>query len=362
MDGTELQGREEGGAANPRPSESQIPNPKPEVPPFAIGDIRVDPPLILAPMAGITNRAFRLMCKQAGACGLVSTEMVSAYALRYGHWRTRAMLDWTDEERPVSAQIFGGDPDVVAEGARIAEQAGADVIEINMGCPVPKVVKTGAGAALLKDLPRARAMISAVVRAVGVPVTVKTRRGWDESEETALEIARMVESLGGAGITVHGRAAVQGYLGRADWGVIQRVKDAVRIPVIGNGDVRTPQDARRMFDETGCDGVMIGRAALGNPWVFRRVHTYLQTGLVLPEPGFDERIEAARRHARLLVECLGEKRAANEMRGHIAWHLKGVPGAAAFRARIMAAQSLADVEDILDEARSQREPRVVEGR
>ena len=324
-----------------------------------IGDVRIEPPLVLAPMAGVTNHAFRLICKQAGGCGLVSSEMVSAYALRHRHQRTLAMLDWTDEERPVAVQVFGAAPEIVAEGARIAEQAGADIVEVNMGCPAPKVVKTGAGAALLRDLPKAEAVLAAVVGAVRVPVTVKTRKGWDESQETAVELARMVEACGGSGIAVHGRTVAAGYSGKADWDLIRRVREAVGITVIGNGDVRTPEDARRMFDETGCDGVMIGRAALGNPWIFARIHTYLQTGTAPPEPDFGARIEGALRHARLLVECLGENRAVREMRGHIAWYLKGAPGAAAIRSSIMAAKTLADMEEILDEARSQCEPGVV---
>jgi len=326
------------------PEETPMPYPALRIPHSAL---TIDPPLVLAPMAGVTNHAFRLMCKENGGCGLVTSEMVSAYALRHGHARTRAMLDWTEEERPVAVQIFGADPKVVAEGARIVEEAGADIIEINMGCPASKVVKTGAGAALLKDLPRAEAMISAVVRAVRVPVTVKTRKGWDGCEETAVEVARMVEGSGGGGIAVHGRTAGEGYSGPADWDVIRRVKEAVSIPVIGNGDVRTPEHARRMFDETGCDGVMIGRAALGNPWVFRRVHAYLRTGTNLPEPGFDERTEAARRHVRLLVECLGEARAVKEMRGHIAWYVRGAPGAAAIRARVTVALNLEEIEGVL---------------
>ncbi len=330
--------------------------------PFKIGDITIDPPLILAPMAGITNRAFRLVCKEAGGCGLVTSEMISAFALKYKHKRTHAMLDWTDDERPVSAQVFGPDPEVVAGGAQVIEEAGADIIEINMGCPAPKVVSSGSGSALLKDLSKVEKMIKAVVAAVKLPVLVKTRIGWNDEQTTAVEVARMVEANGGAGITVHGRTATQRFSGEADWQIIEAVKNAVAIPVIGNGDVRTPEAASKMFSETGCDGVMIGRAALGDPWVFHRIHCYLTTGAAPEPPDFLTRIEGARRHARLLVDRVGERRASNEMRGHIAWYLKGAPGAAALRSRIMSTCSLSDIEEVLDEARSKCEFGLVEGR
>lgn len=327
-----------------------------------IGKVQVDPPLILAPMAGVTNRALRLMCREAGGCGLVSTEMVSAYALWFKHRRTHEMLDWGDDEHPVSAQIFGAAPDVVAEAARIVEAAGADIVDLNFGCPAPKVAKTGAGGALLKDLSRVKEIITDVVGAVGIPVTVKTRKGWDEAHEKAVELAKIAEDCGAAAVTVHGRTVAQGYSGKADWDAIRRAKEAVGIPVIGNGDVRSGWDARRMFDETGCDGVMIGRGALGDPWIFGRVHAFLETGDVIPEPDFLKRIEGARRQALLLAECLGEERAAKEMRGHIAWYLKGVPGAAATRAKVMATKSLTEVEEVLNEARSQCKSGVSQGR
>jgi nifR3 family TIM-barrel protein len=272
------------------------------------------------------------------------------------------MLDWTDDERPISAQVFGSVPEIVAEGAKVVEEAGADIIEINMGCPAPKVVSSGSGSALLKDLAKSEAMISSVIRAVSIPVVVKTRKGWSTDIETAVEIARMVENHGGAGVTVHGRTAVQRFTGEADWEIIRRVKESVNIPVIGNGDVKTPEDVARMFDETGCDGVMIGRAAVGNPWIFDRSSKYLTTGIVPLEPDFSTHIEWARRHARLLVACVGEKRGSQEMRGHIAVYLKGVPGAAAIRAKIMTTQNLVEIEEVLDEARSQCESGVVAGR
>ncbi len=330
-------------------------------PPFFIGNIEIDPPIVLAPMAGVTNRAHRTMCREMGGVGLVTTEMVSVYALRMAHKRTRTMLDWKPSERPVCVQIFGAHPDAVADGAKIVEEAGADIIDINFGCPVPKVTKSGSGAALLHDLPKLEEIVKAAVGAVKVPVTVKTRRGWNSSLETALEVARIVEGSGGAAICVHGRTAVQMYTGQADWDIIRRVKESVSIPVIGNGDVRSPEDAKRLFDETGCDGVMIGRAALGNPWIFSRVHTYLETGVLVPEPDPLTRIEGARMHGHKLAGCKGEDRAVREMRGHIAWYLKGYPGAAALRSKIMEASSLEEIEQVLDEARSKCELRVVEG-
>lgn len=323
-----------------------------EIRPLLIGGVVVDPPLVLAPMAGVTNHAFRIMCKMAGGCGLVSTEMISAYALCHNHQRTRSMMDWSDGEKPVSVQIFGANPDIVAEGARIVQDAGADIIEINMGCPAAKVVKTGAGAALIKDSERAARMVASVVESVCVPVTVKMRVGWNSENVVVEDMARLCEDNGASAVTVHGRTVSQGYSGTADWNVIKRVKDLLDIPVIGNGDVRTGEDAARMFDLTGCDGVMIGRAALGDPWIFSRIAAYLYKGIEEPEPSFRKRIEGARCHLRLLSDLLGEDRAVREMRGHIAWYLKGMKGAAELRAKIMYCKSSAEIESVLDEASS----------
>jgi len=332
----------------------------------------VDPPLVLAPMAGVTNHAFRLMCKRAGGCGLVSTEMFSAYAIKFRAplpgwlpgWRfpnrhpgshpgtgADSMIDWTDDERPVAAQVFAGDPETVAIGARALQEAGADIVDVNLGCPVPKVAKSGSGAALLKDLGLAREILIAARGALSVPLTVKTRLGWKPGEITVLDLARIAEVCGVDAITVHGRFAMQGYSGKANWDIIAEVKRSVGIPVIANGDIATPEDAARAFETTGCDGIMIGRAALGDPWVFRRISHYLATGKRLPEPTIMQRLDGARQHAALLRELLGEKRSAKEMRGHLVHYIKGLPGAAALRNRLMMTRSVDEITEVLDETR-----------
>ena len=318
---------------------------------FLIRNIPIDPPLILAPMAGVTNHAFRLMCKRAGGCGLVSTEMFSAYAIKFRDPGTDSMIDWTDDERPVAAQVFAGNPETVAIGAKALQDAGADIVDVNMGCPVPKVAKSGSGAALLKDLGLAREILIAARGALSVPLTVKTRIGWRPGENTVLELAKMAEVCGVDAITVHGRFATQGYSGKANWDIISEVKRSVGMPVIANGDVATPEDAARAFEATGCDGIMIGRAALGDPWVFARMSHYLATGEVLPEPTTAERLDAAQEHASLLRELLGERRAAKEMRGHLVHYIKGMPGAAALRNRLMTTRSIDQITEVLNEAR-----------
>ena len=321
------------------------------LPRCTIGHVAVDPPLVLAPMAGVTNHAFRLMVKRAGGCGLVSTEMFSAYAIKFRDPGTDTMIDWTDEERPVSAQVFGGDPETVAIGARALQEAGADVVDVNFGCPVPKVAKSGSGAVLLKDMGLAREVLIAARGALSVPFTIKTRIGWGPRDQTVLELARIAQLCGVDAITVHGRTADQGYSTAANWDIIAEVKRSVEIPVIANGDIITPEDAARVFELTGCDAIMIGRGALGNPWVFNRINHYLATGELLPEPGAVERLEAAKVHGRLLSELLGERRAAKEMRGHLVWYIKGMPGAPALRNRIMSTRSVEEIGEVLDEAR-----------
>ena len=313
-----------------------------------IGAIEISPPVILAPMAGITNHAFRLICREFGA-GLVWTDMISSCGIHYRNQKTLGMFDWTAEERPVAVQIFGAEPSVMADAAALVEEAGADIVDINIGCPVRKVRKTGAGAGLIEDLDTARKIMESVVKAVKVPVTIKTRKGLDARHTTAVEVAKIAEDTGLSAISIHGRTAAQGYSGSADWEIIGKVKRSVGIPVIGNGDVKSPQDAKRMLDETGCDGVMIGRGALGNPWIFRRTARFLATGDLLPEPTYIERVEMARRHLRMMVALYGENRGVREMRSQIAWYIKGMPGAGQLRRLSTQATSLERMEDVLTE-------------
>jgi tRNA-dihydrouridine synthase B len=320
--------------------------------PLDIGGVRVWPPVLLAPMAGETGSVLRILCKRMGA-GLVCTELTSSHGLFYKNARSLDYLRWTDEERPISAQIFGGEPEIMAEAARMCCDAGADLIDINMGCWVPKVARTGAGASLLKDLGRAAAVMSAVVGASAVPVTIKTRVGWDGCVGSAVEMAKVAQDCGVAAIAIHGRTAVQGFTGQADWAPIAEAKCAVRIPVIGNGDVKEPPDVTRMFRETGCDAVMIGRAALGNPWIFRDVAEYLLWGTVPQPPGVRERLEITREHARLLAlqhhgDASRETPLPPLARGQLIHYICGVPGAAEARRRMAHIGTLGDVEDIVD--------------
>ncbi|MCC6443690.1 MAG: tRNA dihydrouridine synthase DusB [Armatimonadetes bacterium] len=315
-------------------------------PAFHIGPVAVAPPLLLAPMAGATDHVFRALCKRFGA-GLVCTELISSHGLRYGNRKTGEMLYWSEEERPVSAQIFGGDPDIMADAARRVEQTGVDILDINMGCSVPKVVRTCAGAALMRDPALCEAVLAAVVRAVSIPVTVKMRKGWKEGELTAVEIARIAESVGVRMAAVHGRTARQLFEGEADWESIARVKASVSIPVVGNGDVRTPEDAVRMFEATGCDGVMVGRAAMGYPWIFREIRHFIQTGERLPPPSPRERVEMCLNHLLGEVVLKGEKTAVAEMKSHIPWYLKGLPGSAPYRQQMNLVKTAAGMEGLL---------------
>ena len=293
-------------------------------------------------MAGITDFPFRMICKRLGA-GLVYSEMLSVEALVREHKRTKGMLRTDPDERPVVFQIFGSKPESLAEAARIVSRADVDFIDINMGCPVPKVLKCGAGSALLRDIPLAREIMSAVVSASRIPVTVKIRLGWDTKNIVALDMARAAESAGIAAITVHGRTKVQGFSGHADWSMIKAVKESVGIPVIGNGDVRSARDAKRMLDETGCDGVMIGRAVQGNPWIFREALQYLRTGAVPPPPTFEEREAVMQGHLVDMVNLAGENIGVREMRKHLCWYTKGIPGGAEFRERVNHLVSAGDV-------------------
>lgn len=311
----------------------------------SIGGVQLDGPVVLAPMAGVCNLAFRLLCKEQGA-SLVCSEFVSAKAIVHGNERSFQMLAVDDAERPVSIQIFGSTPEDAAIAARAVEEAGADIVDFNMGCPVPKVIKAEAGAALMRKPDTAQAILKAMVEAVSIPVTVKMRTGWDEESIDVLDLAKRFEDVGVAAIAVHGRTKAQMRSGRANWEIIGQVKERLRIPVIGNGDVFTPQDARAMLDMTGCDAVMIGRGALGNPWIFKRTLHYLETGELLPEPTLEERVEMARRHLLLLAELKGEYTATREMRQHAPQYLKGFPGAAAFRAQLVRCESIAAYDEL----------------
>ncbi|HUW66032.1 MAG TPA: tRNA dihydrouridine synthase DusB [Spirochaetia bacterium] len=286
-----------------------------------------------APLAGVSDRAFRILVREAG-CSLAFSEMVSDLALIHGNAATLALLDQRGENGPLAVQIFGDEPESMARAARLAVTAGAALIDINMGCPVPKVVKGGAGAALLRDPDRALRIAAAVVEAANVPVTVKLRLGWDEHSVVAPELAVALAGVGVRAVTVHGRTRQQFYSGQADWHAIRAVREAVKIPVIANGDVFQPEDAGRLLAATGCAGVMIGRGALGNPWIFSRTIRYLACGELLGPPDAEELFETVQRHLLLKMEVRGERMAVLEMRKHSAWYARGLRGAARFRERI----------------------------
>ncbi|MDF2670430.1 MAG: tRNA-dihydrouridine synthase [Paenibacillus sp.] len=300
-----------------------------------IGNVATNNNVVLAPMAGVCNPAFRLIAKEFG-CGLVCAEMVSDKAILHGNHRTMQMLYVDEREKPLSLQIFGGDTESLVEAAKIVDQqTNADIIDINMGCPVPKITKCDAGARWLLDPARIEQMVTEVVRSVSKPVTVKMRIGWDDDHVYAVQNAKAVENGGGSAVSVHGRTRVQMYSGKANWDIIKEVKDSVSIPVIGNGDVFTPEDAKKLLVHTGCDGVMIGRAALGNPWMLYRTIQYLTTGELLPEPGAAEKMRIAILHLDRLVSLKGESVAVREMRKHMAWYLKGLRGSARVKDSVM---------------------------
>ena len=294
-----------------------------------IGNIKLENRFILAPMAGITNLPFRLIIKRLGA-GLVCSEMVSAMGLYFNQKKTLAYLKSDPAERPLAVQIFGSDPSIMAMAAQTAVQNGADIVDINMGCPVKKVTKTGAGAALLRDLDRAKNIISSVRAACKVPLTVKIRTGWSGGEIIACEAARLIEDCGANAIILHARTAVQGYGGQADWDMIARVKESVNIPVIGNGDINEPGDAIKMMEQTGCNGVMIGRAASRNPWIFRQV-IELEKGIPVFEPDIAERRALIMDQYNHLTNIIGDRRAMLCMRGLLLKYTKGLPGSSRFR-------------------------------
>jgi len=309
-------------------------------------------------MAGVADSAFRLMAVRYGAC-LVYSELVSSEGLVRDSARTEELLHFSEEERPIGIQLFGSDPAVMAEAARRAEAFQPDLIDLNFGCPVKKVVKHGAGAALLRDLSRLGEIMREVVRAVRIPVTGKIRSGWDEKSVVAVGAARIIEAEGAAAVAVHPRTRGMGYAGRADWAIIRDIKQAVGIPVIGNGDIVAPQDAGRMIDETGCDAVMIGRGAMGRPWIFGQIRRFLGTGEVLPDPSPEERIRICLTHYDLAVRKMGERRALKEMRKHAAAYVKCLPGAAEIRRRLFQLDDFGEVRRLLErvDERTHGDPR-----
>lgn len=314
-----------------------------------IGNVEIESPCILAPMAGVTDLPFRLLCREQGA-GLLSMEMVSAKAVSFHNKNTEALMEIAEGENPIALQLFGSDPHIMAETAREIEERPFDILDINMGCPVPKVVNNGEGSALMKEPEKVEAIVSGVVKAVSKPVTVKIRKGFDENHINAVEIAKIIESAGAAAIAVHGRTREQYYSGEADWEIIRRVKEAVSIPVIGNGDVTSPFRAKQMLEETGCDGVMIGRVARGNPWIFRETAEYLETGTVPVRPSRQEVKEMILRHCELQLRYKGEYTGIREMRKHVAWYTAGYPHSAKLRGRINEIESMDALKALLEES------------
>lgn len=312
-----------------------------------IGNTVLENNVILAPMAGVTDLPFRVLCREQGA-GCVVTEMVSAKAVLYNNRNTRELLQIDPDERPAAVQLFGSEPDIMAEIAARLEEGPYDYIDVNMGCPVPKIVNNGEGSALMKNPGQAKKVLTAMVKAVKKPVTVKFRKGFNDLSVNAVEFAKMAESCGVAAVAVHGRTREQYYSGKADWDIIRQVKEAVRIPVIGNGDIFTPEDAGRMLKETGCDGIMVARGAKGNPWLFGRINHYLDTGEVLPGPSMAEIKAMILRHGRMLVRFKGESVAMREMRGHMAWYTKGMPHSATLRNEINQVETLEGFVELLD--------------
>ncbi len=313
-----------------------------------IGSVEIENRIIMAPMAGITNIAFRKIIKEFGA-GLVVSEMVSDKALCYGNKKTIEMLNVDENEHPMSIQIFGGDVDSMVKAAKfVDENSNCDIIDINMGCPVQKVLKAHAGSYLLQHPSLVYDIVKNVVEVVNKPVTVKIRIGYDFHSINCVEIAQLIEKAGASAIAVHGRTRSQMYEGHADWSYIAEVKKAVSIPVIGNGDVRTPQDAKRMLDETGCDAVMVGRAALGNPWVIKQMVAYVENGVLLEDPSIDDKIDQCLNHAKRLLIVEGERNAIRQMRGHAPWYMKGLKSASQMKNYLSKIETYQELETALE--------------
>ena len=313
---------------------------------LTIGNVELPNRYVLAPMAGVTDLPFRLLCKEQGA-GLLCMEMISAKALQYKNKNTKALLAIDPREYPVSLQLFGEDPDIISEQAKRIEELPFQILDINMGCPVPKVVRNGEGSALMKDPKRIYDIVYKTARAIKKPVTIKIRKGFDDTCINAPEIAKVAEEAGAAAIAVHGRTREQYYSGNADWEIIRQVKEAVHIPVIGNGDVFTPQDAKRLVEETGCDGIMVARGAKGNPWIFKQITHYLETGELLPRPSVEELKAMILRHGQMMMEFKGERAGMREMRKHVAWYTAGYPNSAALRNEINSVATLEELTELI---------------
>lgn len=313
-----------------------------------IGTVELENPYILAPMAGVTDLPFRLLCKEQGA-GLLCMEMVSAKAIQYNNKNTKALLEIHPEELPVSLQLFGSDPDVISEIAKRIEELPFSILDINMGCPVPKIVKNGEGSALMKNPKLVYEIVRKTARAIQKPVTVKIRKGFDDTCINAVEIAKIIEDAGGKAVAVHGRTREQYYSGKADWDIIRQVKEAVSIPVIGNGDVASGESAIAIQKETGCDGVMIGRGAQGNPWIFSELLEYERTGKMPLRPSVEAIKKMMIRHAQLQMQYKGEYLGIREMRKHVSWYTSGLPNSAKLRDEINRVESYEELEQLLEE-------------
>lgn len=316
---------------------------------WKIRDVEIENPIVIAPMAGISNAAFRSICKKFGA-GLICAEMVSDKALYYDNVKTLNMTQVLDEEHPMSLQLFGHDIESMVYAAKLLDkETKCDIIDINMGCPVTKVIKANAGSALMKEVDHAALIVKAVVEAVEKPVTVKMRAGWDAKSINAVELAQKVEKAGASAICVHGRTRVQMYEGKADWTIIKQVKEAVSIPVIGNGDIKSVADMKRMFDETGCDAIMIGRGILGDPWLIKQCVDYLKTGNIVENVSYHEKFQLAKEHAQKLCDLKGEYIGIREMRGHATWYIKGLPSSHTVKDQLSKITSYEEMVNILDE-------------
>lgn len=313
-----------------------------------IGNIKLENNVFLAPMAGVTDMPFRILCKEMG-CGLVYSEMVSAKGMFYQSKNTGKLLEVDPRERPVALQLFGSEPQIMADMAKTLEDAPVDIIDVNMGCPAPKIVRNGEGSALMKTPELVGEIVHALVSVQKKPVTIKFRKGFDDTCVNAVEIAKIAEKNGASAVAVHGRTREQYYSGKADWDIIKAVKAAVDIPVIGNGDIFTPQDAKAIIDHTGCDAIMVGRGSQGNPWIFKRIIHYLGTGELLPEPTSEERANMALRHAKMLIDYKGVYTGVREMRKHLSDYTKGMKGAAEMRGKINTATSFEQIEAMIKE-------------